>query len=298
MESTCSECENEISDGDTECPRCGTPVNGAAPAATPAPADSSDAPAPQALPLMSVVNEPSPPASPGLVLATRAAAIIFAGWLGALAVFAWIAYNAGYTEILLPAWNTIFFAGTLPLVAGLFARRMWAQRWAIGIALFTGLGHVVQARSGSTILWFGVLLLAIVVLVLGVARPIFRHDQAHRGGLAQLVATVVTVGSIFVYYTTETSTGSERGRNAFAAEIQKNYVDQGISNVRVYVVNRTLVIEGQSDTDEQIDQAANMMGAQLQTHGPNAKAWVLGFKSIKLTNGVHIRMIRSAEYQR
>jgi hypothetical protein len=293
MELTCPECTNEISDGDTECPRCGTLIKEAAPARA---ADDTPAP-PQALPLMSIVNEPQPPAKPSLVLATRVVAIVFAGWLAALAAFAWSAYSDGYTELLLPGWNTLFFVGTLPLVAGLFARRMWAQRWVIGIAVFTGLGHVMQAaKSGSTILWIGVLLLAVVAVVLGAARPIFRHDNAHRGTLPQLIATAVTIGSILVYFAVENTTGSERGRTQFAAEIQENYSKQGSPAVRVFVEKTTLVIEGLTDTDEQIDQAANMMTTQLRTHGANAKAWVLGFSSIKLTNGTHSRWLRRAEF--
>lgn len=281
MESTtCPECTNEIADGDTECPRCGTPV----------------AVNPQPPPLMSVIAEPQPPASTPLVIATRVAAVVLVGWLATLAVFTWLAYREGYVDTLLPAWNTLFVVGTLPVVAGVFARRMWAQRWAFGIALFTGLGNALQAsRADSNLLWIGALLLGAVVIVFAKARPIFRHDASHRGTLAQLIATIVTVGSIFIYFTSMNSQGTERGRVAFAAEVQQSYEKAGVGTVRVYIEGRSLIIEGKSDTDEQIDEAAQLMTAQLRSAGRNAKAWVLGFENIKLTNGSHTRLLAPSD---
>lgn len=71
----------------------------------------------------------------------------------------------------------------------------------------------------------------------------------------------------------------------------------GIMNVRVYNDDRTLVIESRSDPDEEIDAAANTMNMELRTHGPNSKAWVLGFATIKITNGPYIRTLRSRDYK-
>ena len=281
MDATCPECTNEIDDGDTVCPRCGAALV-----------------APQVLPLMSVVNEPQPVASPSLALATRVAAVLFAGWLCVLAVFGWITYNDGYTEIWLPAWNTVVLVGMLPIVAGVFARRMWAHRWMIGTAMFTGLMHVMQVNENSSaLLWIGILVLGAVAAVLAVARPIFRHDNAHRGTLAQLIAITVTLGSILVYYKTSNETGSERGRAQFAAETQQNYANQGLPDLRVHIEKRTLVIDAPG-TDDQIDATANTMSSELQRLGVNAKVWALGFSSIKLTNGIHSRWLRAAEFQR
>lgn len=282
MESTtCPECTNEISDGDIACPRCGAVPDGEAP---------------QAPPLMSVVSEPLPPARGPLVILTRIMAVVLVGWLCALSVFSWLAYREGYVATLLPVWNTVFVAGTLPVVAGVFARRMWAHRWAVGIAAFTGLGNAMQAnRSDSTLLWIGALLLAAVVLVLVLARPMFRHDNAHRGTIAQLIAIVVTVGSVLVYFSTVKAPGTERGRAAFAAEVQHSYEKAGVTTVRVFVEGRSLIIEGKTDTAEQIDEAAQQMTSQLRAAGSNAKAWMLGFENIKLTNGSHTRLLAPAD---
>nr|MBA3501308.1 zinc ribbon domain-containing protein [Deltaproteobacteria bacterium] len=209
----CPTCTTEISEGDAACPRCGTSLEVASAAASAA----------SQLPLMSVLNESQPAASPMQVIATRVAAIALVGWLVALAVFAWVAYDEGYIGTLLPLWNTVFVVAMLPLVAGVFARRMWAQRWTLGIAAFTGLGNMLQAKeTGSSILWVGVAVLTGVVLILAVTKKVFRHDNAHRGTLAQLLAIAVTIGSIFVYMASK-STGTERGRAAFATEVQRGY---------------------------------------------------------------------------
>jgi hypothetical protein len=283
MESrTCPECTNEVDDDDAECTRCGATLG----------ADV----VPQPPPLMSVLSEAQPPAGPGMVIATRVMAVALGGWLCALAVFSCIAYRQGYVGTLLPVWNWIFVVGTLPVIAGIFARRMWAHRWAVGIATLTGLGHVIQAnRNGSTLLWAGALLLAAVVIVLVIARPIFRHDSAHRGTLAQLLALTVTIGSALVYLTTVNSPGTERGRAAFVTELQQTYAKAGVTSVRVFIEGRSLVIEGKLDSDEQIDAVAQEMHVQLRKTGPNAKAWMLGFENIKLTNGTRTRFLAPAD---
>jgi hypothetical protein len=156
----------------------------------------------------------------------------------------------------------------------------------------TALSTVMNAaQSGSWILWFGVFVLAGVAIVFAKAKSIFRHDNAHRGNLAQLIAVAVTVGSLLVYFKVETSQGTQRGRIAFVEEVKQGYVKAGITTVEVYIEGRALVIKGETDTDEQIDEAARGMEVQLRSHGRNAKAWVLGFRNIKITNGRHTRFI-------
>lgn len=269
---TCPECTNEVSEIDTSCTRCGASL-------------VSDAP--QAPPRMSVVREPLPPASRAAVIATRAATVVSIGWLCVLAVLAWMSYREGYVDTLVPTWNSLAVLGMVPIAVGVFRRRLWAQRWVLGTSALTALANVTQAsRSNSSLLWVGAALLAASAIVMVVTRSIFRHDDAHRGTLAQLVAMAVLIGSVVVYIDARQDRGTERGRKAFAAEVQQAYAKAGPS-VHVYIQGRTLVIESSTDTDEQIDAAAQQLHAQLQQHGPNAKAWVLGFDAIEITNGRH-----------
>ena len=242
---------------------------------------------------MSLLSEAhAPPASATQITLTRVAAVALVGWLCVIAALSWMAYDEGYIDVPLPLWNSFFVVGTIPLVAGIFSRRLWAQRWVLGIALFTGIGNVMQAsKADSTLLWVGAVALGGIALVMIKTKPIFRYDNAHRGTFAQLVATVITVGSLVMLFGVSQKQGTERGRKAFAAEVQKGYVDAGITSVRVYIEERTLVIEAPSDTNEQIDQAADMLRAQLVQAGANAKAWVLGFQTLKVTNGTHSRLL-------
>jgi hypothetical protein len=87
--------------------------------------------------------------------------------------------------------------------------------------------------------------------------------------------------------------GTERGRTAFAQEVQASYDKAGVAGaVRVYVTERDLVIEAKGDTNEQIDAAADGLQAQLASVGRRAKAWVLGFKQIVITNGSYQRTLQ------
>ena len=87
-------------------------------------------------------------------------------------------------------------------------------------------------------------------------------------------------------------TGTERGRAAFASEVQQSYDKAaGSGRVRVYVNDRALFIESTGDTDQQIESAADSMQMQLASVGRRAKAWVVGFKFIVMTNGSHQRVL-------
>jgi hypothetical protein len=214
------------------------------------------------------------------------------GWLCAMATFSWIAYRDGYVGTLLPVWNSVFVLGTLPIVSGVFARRLWAQRWVVGISMFTAIGNAWQAsRMDSPLLWFGAALLAVVALTLRRAKPVFNDSDGNRGVVQQLIATVVTIGSVLVSLQAMHTTGTERGRMAFAAEIQQTYAKAGAATVHVYVDNLDLVIESSTDTEAQIDSGAQMIHGQLVTSGPRAKAWILGFKRIVVTNGSYQRTL-------
>lgn len=240
--------------------------------------------------------EPLAPASPGhrssLELVARILSLAMVGWLCVLAALSWIAYRDGYVDTLLPIWNSVFVVGTLPIVSGVFARRLWAQRWVVGISAFTALGNAYQAsRADSTLLWFGAALLTVVAFMVGRAKPVFNDSDGNRGRVQQLIAWVVTIGSVIVSLQTMQTTGTERGRGLFATEVQQGYVNAGAATVRVHVDDRNLVIESSTDTEAQIDSAAELLHGQLVTTGRRAKAWVLGFKHIVVTNGSYKRTL-------
>lgn len=227
-----------------------------------------------------------------LELAARILSIVMVGWLCALAAFSWIAYRDGYVGALLPLWNSVFVLGTLPVVSGVFARRLWAQRWVVGISAFTAIGNAWQAsRVDSSLLWFGAALLVVVAITLKRAKPIFNDSDGNRGVVQQLIATVVTIGSVIVSLQTMHGPGTERGRTLFATEVQQGYTKAGATTVHVYVDNLDLVIESPTDTEAQIDAAAQLVHGQLVTTGSRAKAWLLGFKHIVVTNGSYKRML-------
>jgi hypothetical protein len=240
---------------------------------------------------------PLSPAAPGhrepLELAARLASIVMVGWLCALAAFAWIAYRDGYTTLLLPIWNSLFALCMVPIVHGIFARRLWAQRWVVGISVFTGAGSAFQAmRTDSTLLWVGAFLLAAVAIVVKRAKPLFNDSDGNRGRIQQLIATVVTIGSVVVSLQTMKGGGTARGREMFAQEVQSTYDKLAVGTVRVYIDGEVnLVIEGKTDTNEQIDEAATAMDSELVKVGSRAKAWVVGFKRIILTNGSYQRVL-------
>jgi hypothetical protein len=240
--------------------------------------------------------QPLAPAAPGqrstLELAARIMSVVMVGWLCALAVFSWIGYGEGVVDMLLPIWNSVFVIGTLPVVAGVFSRRLWAQRWVVGISMFTALGNAWQAsKVDSMLLWFGAALLAAVVFTLSRAKPLFNDSDGNRGVVQQVIATIVTIGSVVVSLQTFDGTGTERGRTMFAAEVQQAYSKGGATTVRVYVENLDLVIESTTDTDPQIDSAADLLHGELVTAGQNAKAWAVGFKHIVVTNGTYRRTL-------
>ncbi|HEX5064432.1 MAG TPA: hypothetical protein VFV99_33885 [Kofleriaceae bacterium] len=240
--------------------------------------------------------EPLKPAAPGrrepLELAARVMSIVMLGWLAAMAGFAWMAYDDGYTSLVLPIWNSVFVLGMVPIVQGVFKRRLWGQRWVAGVSIFTGISNAWQAsRMDSTLLWFGALLLFAVAMVVRRARPLFNDSDGNRGRIQQLVATIVTVGSVVISLLVLQGSGSERGRASFAREVQASYDAGAPGRVHVQVIDRGLVIESIDDTNEQIDAAADSLQTQLSSVGPRAKAWAVGFEHIVITNGSYTRTL-------
>ncbi len=156
---------------------------------------------------MDDTRDPDPPllspAAPGrrepLELLARVMSVAMLGWLGVTAAFTWRSYGAGYAGLLLPIWNSLFVIAMIPIVHGVFERRLWGQRWVAGTSLLTGISHALTAsRADSTLLWCGALLLFAVAFVMQKAQPLFNDSDGNRGKLQQTMALVAMVGSVVV----------------------------------------------------------------------------------------------------
>jgi hypothetical protein len=239
---------------------------------------------------------PLAPAAPGrrepLELAARVLSVLLLGWLGVLAVLAWLSYREGYVDLVLPVWNSIFILGIVPIVSGIFARRLWAQRWVAGIATWTGVTTAWGAmRSESALLWAGAVLLLVVVVTLRRAAHVFNDSDGNRGRVQRTIAMLAVIGSVVVTIYVRQATGSERGRAMLASEMQDRYAEIAPGKLRVFAEGRDLVIEAPGDTSEQIDASAELMNGQLDAAGKRARAWVVGFESVIVTNGSYSRTI-------
>ena len=236
-----------------------------------------------------------PAVTPVLVIGMIFVALM-AAWLVVQTVLTWMAYEAGYIGLLVPVWNLAFDLGVVGVLVGVFMRLDWARRWAIGISLFNGISNMLGAvDAGAAILWVGVLVQAACALVLVVAKNDFgKHEQRDNvaAQLGKFIATLAIVGSIVVGVVARSSFGgSERGRASFAQELQQTYQQQGLP-VSVEIRDLDLVIEAPSDSAAQIDAAADMFQHELDRSGRNAKAWVVGFKRMIVTNRRHERVVK------
>jgi len=218
--------------------------------------------------------------------------VLMLGWLSVQAYLAWVAYNEGVTSKLLPIWNSLFVLGMVPTVHGIFSRRLWAQRWVVGVSAFTGISCAINAsRADANILWVGALLLGVVALVVKQAKPLFNDSDGNRGRVQQTIATFVTIGSIVVSIIVMQGGGTERGRTAMAAEIQQAYDKEVPGQVKVLVDGTDITILASGDTNEQVDAAAASMEAALERAGDRAKMWAVGFEHVIISNGTHKRLI-------
>ena len=269
----CPECAEAITDDVDECPNCEHPLR--------------------------APHEPLhreafavPPSTTRLLFA-KVMAVAMLGWLGLQAYLGWVAYHDGFISSLVPSWNSLVVVGAAWVVFGVFRHKMWAQRWAVGIAFFTALNLALHAtRAGDTrLLWAGAAVLAVAALAIGAARAWFTEKTSVSPGVQRVIAVIAIVASIAVAYANPGTSGSEHGRHRVAAEMQNDYVREGVTNVQVYVDGRDLVISAPSDTDEQIDEAAVVFRAALAKTGSDAQVWVVGFRSIVITNGQHRRVL-------
>jgi hypothetical protein len=77
--------------------------------------------------------------------------------------------------------------------------------------------------------------------------------------------------------------GSEQGRQAFVAEVRADYAAS--PGVRVSAQGTVMNLESAVDTDEALKAAADGLRQQIRANGSNAKAWLVGFTAIEMTNG-------------
>ena len=269
----CPECTEEITDDVDECPNCEHPLG---------------------LPREPLHREAiaAPPSRGRLVLA-KLMAVATLGWLGVQAYLGWVAYHDGYIDSLVPIWNSAVVAGTAWVVLGIFRHKMWAQRWAVGIAFFTAINLVLHATRANDagILWVGAVVLLVAALAIGAAGAWFTEKTTVSPGVQRAIAVIALVASIAVAYSSSGTAGSEHGRNRVATELQGEYNRNGVTGVTVYVDDRDLVISAPDDTSEQIDEAAVMFRATLAKTGDRARVWAVGFRRIVLTNGQHRRVL-------
>jgi hypothetical protein len=240
-------------------------------------------------------NLTAPAATSGSALVVTGAVfmVLVGGWIAFQATASWIGYSEGITALAVPLWNSVFVAAIVAIIIGVFMRREWARQWSIGIAILNAASNAFSAATaGVAYAWIGVVVQAVAALVLILAKREFTDHPASIGArLSQGLAVVAFIGSMVMGFVGGSASGSERGREAFVAEIQQNYVQGGAIAVRVRAENAGLIIESPTDTNEQIDGAAEQLRQQLKVSGSNAKAWLVGFKQIVVTNGPYKQVL-------
>jgi hypothetical protein len=239
---------------------------------------------------------PLSPVAPGgrdpLELASRILSVLLLGWMAVLAGLAWLTWREGWTDLVLPVWNTLMVPAFVPIVVGIFARRLWAQRWVVGISTLTGISTAWSAmRSESTLLWAGAILLGVIALVVRRATHVFNDSDYNRGRVQRAIATIALIGSVVITIYVRQGTGSERGREILVREMHSEYTKVAPGKLRVYASKRSLVVEAPGDTNEQIDAAAEQMNSDLAATGKQARVWAVGFDSVVITNGSYSRTV-------
>src|SRR5262249_18378806 len=210
-------------------------------------------------------------------------------------VFIWIA--AGQDQLpnyLLPVWNTLISAGMIVILIGLLGRNEWARQWAIGTSVLSVVGEGLRVAQGSTLIpLVGVAAGVVTAGCLTAAKREFVVDSVNPMKLKsvsnrQVLLTLgLVLGAIVVSSMGSggMSVGGERAREAFAAELQGNYAAAGITSVTVKASGTNMTIASPTESDERIETAAEEVRQQLRASGSNAKAWIVGFKQIIVTNG-------------
>jgi hypothetical protein len=286
-----------VSKQDVECPECGAALAAQTPVTSlPVASDHGDEVLPIAIARLERGALPASagrrPATPALHIA-RFLTVAMMGWVMVQTGLSWRAYSDGYIDSLVPSWNLVFTAGVGFITFGVLQRRRWALGWARGTAMFNALGNGLVAMAGTELFWIGVLVQVSCAVALYSARDEFADGPKDglNARLGKVLGVLAIAGSIYVGFAARTNhLGTERGREAFAREVQQSYHDAGARDVHVSASRRTLVIES-PESDAAIDASAAVLRAEIEKHPRSAKAWLLGFERIRVTNGSHEALI-------
>lgn len=217
---------------------------------------------------------------PGVCMAAIAACLAVQAAVG------WSGVADGYHGPEVPAWNTLVALLGAGVAAGVFAHE-WALGWASGIALLNGISTASWALPGLSPLGLVSVAVhavgALVFWVVSTKHP-FPPDPPSRVALSRVVGGVALALSLGAcYVSTKQGTGSERGRQRFAADIQAGY-DEEEAPVKVLIEGLTLRILAPGDADAAIRSvAADLRRSIASDH--DARAWVVGFERLEVSNG-------------
>ena len=219
-------------------------------------------------------------------------------WTLAKAILGSIAANVGMLpNFLLPLWNAIVGAIMVVICVGLLRRSVWSRQWALGTSVLTLIGDGMNAlQTGSLVPALAAVAGAVAAFCFWTAGREFvktSDDAALTPSARWLQSTLslVLIGGAILASAFGLGRGSERGRQALVAEMQKGYIDKKILGVFVTLEGTKLVVSAPGESDAQIDGDAEQFEALLRKTGANAKAWAVGFTSIGITNTRHERVL-------
>lgn len=268
----CPTCAEEIGDDADECPGCESPLG------------------------VSLYRQAQPAAGEGRLVLAKLMAVAMLGWLGVQAYLSWQAFDQGYTGLLVPGWNSLVVLGSVLVVAGVFRRSAWARQWAMGISTLTAVSLVYHAQGPDTrILWIGIAVLVVAALAIGAAKQSFTAPTSVSPAVQRAVAIAALAASVLVAFASSSGEiGTARGRARMAADLQATYDRHGETQVRVYALDRALVVEQPAADDAGVDAMADEIRAELAllvSRGERPRAWAVGFQRIVITNGSHRRAV-------
>lgn len=239
---------------------------------------------------------PEDPARVALVCGALAALVAVGHLvLAAITVRAW---SDGVIGPLMPLCKTTAALGFAFVAQRTFAGRRWAASWGPAFVLVWAPGNVRWAMAGPAWLWIVVALEAVYALAAFASRELFPAEPrfVQRRVRARVVLLLLVAAAAEVYGRVE-SPGSERGRRGVVEEFERAYHKAGARDVRVEAHDLELRIVSPTDPDDKIEAFAKLLRQQLATAGPSARAWLVGFNVVTVTNGKHVVALPAAEFQ-
>lgn len=215
-------------------------------------------------------------------------ALLVVAWGVVQAVIPWMAEYEGIISPLMPIWNSVFVCAEIMIAVGVFQGKEWARRWLLGICILNGAGNVLWAiESEYAIIWIGVIVQSIGAIVAYSAKRHFIQGSQRTtfDKLGVSLSAVAILGSFFIAFIVAGQNGTEKGRQNFIRELQAEYDRNVPGLVTVKAEGRTVVIFSPNDPTESVIAAAEDIDRRLKQSGRQAKAWLVGFTSIKITNG-------------